>query len=51
MLMRWYRGKIVSNHEATTKHRQALNANQEKILLKHVQQLVTHSTLSTLAIV
>lgn len=25
MLMRWYIGKTISNHEATTEHQQALN--------------------------
>ncbi len=50
-LMRRYIGKTVSNHEVTTEHRQALNATQEKILLEHVQWLVTRGTPSTPAIV
>ena len=50
-LMRRYTGKTVSNHEATTEHRQALNATQEKVLLEHVQRLVTRGTPPTPAIV
>ncbi len=51
MLMRRYIGKTVSNHEATTEHRQALNATQEKVQLEHVQRLVTCGTASTPAMV
>ena len=43
-LMRRYTGKTVSNQEATTKHRQALNASQEDVLLGHIQRLVTRGT-------
>ncbi len=50
-LMRRYTRKTVSNHEATTEHRQALNATQEKVLLKHVQRLVNRGTPPTPAIV
>ncbi len=49
-LMRRYTGKTVSNHEATTEHRQALNATQENILLGHIQRLVTRDTPPTPAI-
>ena len=50
-LMRRYTGKAVSNHEETTEHRQTLNATQEKVLLEHVQRLVTRGTPPTPAIV
>ena len=49
-LMRRYTGKTVSNQEATTEHRQALNASQEDVLLGHIQRLVTRDTPPTLAI-
>ena len=41
----------VSNQEATTEHRQALNASQEDVLLRHIQRLVTSGTPPTPAIV
>ena len=50
-LMRRFTGKTVSNHEATTEHRQALNAIQENMLLGHIQRLVTRGTPPTPAIV
>ena len=50
-LMRRYTGKTVSNQEATTEHRQALNASQENVLLGHIQRLVTRGTPPTPAIV
>lgn len=43
-LMRQFTGKTVSNHEATTEHRQALNIAQEKVLVGHIQRLVTRGT-------
>lgn len=39
-LMRRFTGKTVSNHEANTESRQALNFAQEKVLLGHIQRLV-----------
>ena len=50
-LLRRYTGKTVSNQEAITEHRQALNASQENVLLGHIQRLVTRGTPSTPAIV
>ena len=44
VLMRRYTGKTVLNYEATTEHRQALNASQEYVLLAHIQRLVTRDT-------
>ena len=43
-LMRWFTGKPVSNYKANTEYRQALNIAQEKVLLGHIQQLVTRVT-------
>ena len=40
-LMRRFTG---SNHKATTEHRQALNIAPEKVLLGHIQRLVTRGT-------
>ncbi len=42
-LMRRFTGKTVSNYEATTEYRQAFNIAQEKVLLGHIQRLVTTS--------
>ena len=42
--MRRFTGKTVSNHEPTTEHRQALNIAQEKVLVGHIQRLVTRGT-------
>ncbi|MCJ1345948.1 hypothetical protein MMC31_004158 [Peltigera leucophlebia] len=36
--------KSVSYHEATTEHRQALNIAQKKVLVGHIQRLVTRGT-------
>lgn len=43
-LMRRFTGKTVSSHEATTERRQALNIAQEKVLVGHIQRLVTRGT-------
>ncbi len=51
MLMRRFTRKTVSNYEATTEHRQALNTIQENMLLGHIQQLVTRGIPPTPAIV
>lgn len=51
ILIKQYIGKTVSNYEATTEHQQVLNATQEKVLLEHIQWLVTCSILSIPAIV
>lgn len=37
-LMRRFTGKKVSNHEATTEHRQGLNIAQENVLVGHTQR-------------
>ncbi len=50
-LIRRYKGKTASNHEATTEHRQALNSTSGKVLLENAHRLVTGGTPSTLAIV
>ena len=44
--MRRFTGKTVSNYEANTEYRQALNIAQEKVLLGHIQRLVTRGTTS-----
>ena len=43
-LMRQFTGKTLSNYEANTEYRQALNIAQEKVLLGHIQRLVTRDT-------
>ena len=43
-LMRRFTGKTISNSEANTEYRQALNIAQEKVLLGHIQRLVTRGT-------
>ncbi len=50
-LMRRYTGKTISNPEAITEHRQALNASQEIFLLGHIQRLFICGTPPTPAIV
>ena len=50
-LMRRLTGKTVSNYEANTEYRQALNIAQEKVLLGHIQRLVTCGTPPTQALV
>lgn len=40
-LMRRFTGKTVSNYETNTESRQALNFAQQKVLLGHIQRLVT----------
>ena len=50
-LMRRFTGKTVSNYEANTESRQALNFAQEKVLLSHIQRLVTRGTPPTPALV
>ncbi len=43
-LMRRFTGKTVSNHEANTESRQALNFAQEKVLLGHIHSWYTSHT-------
>lgn len=38
--MRRFTGKNVSNHKATTEHRQGLNIAQENVLVGHTQRFV-----------